>query len=101
VAQSSLDASLTSIVIGALCGAEFTGGLIEPPLLPPPQAVRTAPARLTASNRDVFETMTRFSSNLTIINSCRVRTHDSRRYCKQQRRMKDRVDSDGAMGGFV
>jgi hypothetical protein len=63
VAQSSLDASLISIDIGAVCGVEFTGGLMELPP-EPPQAVSTAPARLTPSNRVVCETMTGFSSNL-------------------------------------
>jgi hypothetical protein len=72
VAQSSLDASLINIDIGALCGTEG-GGFIAIPPEPPLHAAVTAPARLSANNRNVFETMTGFSSNLTISNFCRMR----------------------------
>src|ERR1700723_255797 len=67
VAQSSVEASLMSIETFALCGAEV-GGFIEPPLEPPPpHAASTALARPSANNRDLFENIIGFSSNLTII----------------------------------
>jgi hypothetical protein len=51
-----------SIETFALCGAEG-GEFIELPLEPPPpHAASTALARLIANNRDLFETMTGFSS---------------------------------------
>src|SRR5579863_2022855 len=69
VAQSSLEASLTSMETFALCGAEG-GGLMPPLDPPPPHAASKEPARLSADNRDLFENMTGFSSDLTISISC-------------------------------
>src|SRR5450755_3381787 len=72
VAQSSLEASLTSIGTVALCGAELGGVFIEAPEPPPPHAASSAPATAIANNRDLFEDMTGISSDLTITNSCQM-----------------------------
>jgi hypothetical protein len=57
VAQSSVDASLTTIETLPVCATWLSGAVLLPPEPPPPQAAISAAATPTGNNRDVLRAM--------------------------------------------